>query len=245
MSYYGFPKYVSVAERKAKAIKSFEKLKKKNPDIKPIIIKGRTLARTWWGKAWNNNLESYSDYANRLPRGRSYTRHRAILDLKILPEKITAMVHGSRTKPYEIDITIQPLSNKTWKTISKACEGKIDSLQELIDGKFPETLADIFTAQGEGLFPAPKEISFDCSCPDYASMCKHVAAVLYGVGSRLDEDPALFFTLRNVDINELISKTITQKSETLLKKSDKKSSRVIDEDDLSSMFGIEINTEEE
>lgn len=162
-----------------------------------------------------------------------------------MPEKITAVVHGSRSKPYEVDITIQPLSNKTWKTLSKACEGKIDSLQELIDGKFPETLADIFTAQGKGLFPAPKEISFDCSCPVYASMCKHVAAILYGVGSKLDEDPTLFFTLRNVDINELISKAITKKSETLLKKSDKKSSRVIDEDDISSMFGIEIDTEGE
>ncbi len=246
MSYdYGYQRYVPVAEKKAKAIKSFEKLKKKKPDITPIIIKSRKLARTWWGEAWNDNLESYSDYANRLPRGRSYVRYRAILDLKINPEKITALVHGSSSKPYQVDITIKPLSKNTWKSISNSCEGKIDSLQELIDGKFPETLKDIFTTQGKGLFPAPKEISLNCSCPDYATMCKHVTAVLYGVGSRLDEDPSLFFTLRNINIDELISQAITQKSETLLKKSNKKSSRVIDEDDISSMFGIDINTEDD
>src|SRR6056297_1062834 len=206
MSYFGYRKYVPVTEKKAKATKSFEKLKKKNPDINPIIIKGRKLAKTWWGKAWNKNLESYSDYSNRLPRGRSYARHRAILDLKITSEKITAMVHGSMSNPYEVNIIIKPLAKETWKTISKACQGKIDSLEDLLEGKFPEELADIFTAQGNGLFPAPQEISFDCSCPDYADMCKHVAAVLYGTGSRLDKDPTLFFTLRNVNIDELVAK---------------------------------------
>jgi uncharacterized Zn finger protein len=173
-------------------------------------------------------------------------RHRAILDLKISPENITAMVHGSKANPYQVNIIIKPLSNKTWKTISKTCEGKIDSLEDLLEGKFPEDLADIFTAQGKGLFPAPEEISFDCSCPDYAVMCKHVAAVLYGTGSRLDEDPALFFTLRNVDVDELVAKAISQKSESLLEKSEQKSNRIIeeDEDDISSMFGIDVDTEE-
>jgi uncharacterized Zn finger protein len=182
-----------------------------------------------------------------LPRGRSYTRHRAILDLKITSEKITAMVHGSRSNPYKVNITIKPLAKKTWKTITQACEGKINSLEDLVEGKFPEALADIFTAQGKGLFPAPEEISFDCSCPDYADMCKHVAAVIYGTGSRLDEDPSLFFTLRNVDIDELVSKAITEKSETLLKKSEKKSKRIIeeDDDDISAMFGIDVDSEDE
>lgn len=241
---YGYPRYVSVAEKKAKAIKNFEKLKKKNPDIEAIIIKGRKLARTWWGEAWNENLESYSDYENRLPRGRSYVRHRAILDLKILPKKINAIVHGNSSKPYQIEITIKELKKKNWEKISKSCEGKIESLEKLIDGKFPDELADIFTAKNKGLFPRPEEIDFNCSCPDYATMCKHIAAVLYGVGSKLDEDPSLFFTLRNVDIDDLITKAISQKSESLLKKSDKKSSRVIDDDDLSDMFDIDLNSED-
>lgn len=245
MGYYGYPEYVTVAEKRAKAQKSLEKLKKKNPDIAPISIDGRKLARTWWGKAWNDNLESYSDYANRLGRGRSYVRHGAVLDLKITPGKVTALVQGSNSKPYRIDIAIEPLSKKTWETITQACEGKIDSLQELIDGKFPKALAELFTAQGKGLFPTPKEISLNCSCPDWATMCKHVAAVLYGVGARLDENPTLFFILRNVNIDELVAKAIVQKSETLLKKSGRKSGRVIDNDDISAMFGIEMETENE
>jgi uncharacterized Zn finger protein len=245
MSYYGFPEYVTVAEKKARNQKSVEKLKKKNPDITPVVLSGRKLAATWWGKAWDDNLESYSDYANRMGRGRSYIRHGAILDLKITPGNITALVQGSAAKPYRIDITIQQLGKSTWESIIKASEGRIDSLQELIDGKFPKALGELFTTRGKGLFPAPKEISFHCSCPDWASMCKHVAAVLYGVGARLDENPALFFILRNVDIDELVSKVIVQKSETLIGKSGRKSGRVIENDDISAMFGIEIESENE
>lgn len=152
-------------------------------------------------------------------------------------------VHGSRSEPYQIEINIKALEKSRWEKISKACEDKIESLEKLVEGKFPEELANIFTAQKKGLFPSPDEIDFYCSCPDYASMCKHIAAVLYGVGSRLDENPSLFFTLRDINIDELISKAVSQKSETLLKKSDKKSSRVIDENDISSMFDIDLNTD--
>lgn len=242
---YGYPKYVTVAEKRAKVQKSLEKLRSKHPDIAPVIIDGTKLAKTWWGKAWNDNLESYSDYSNRIGRGRSYVRHGAVLDLQITQGKIAALVQGSETKPYRIEIAIQPLAKDTWETITKACEGKIDSLQELINGRFPKALADLFTAQGKGIFPAPKEISLNCSCPDWATMCKHVAAVLYGAGARLDENPALFFVLRNVHIDDLVSKAIAQKSETLLKKSGRKSVRVIDNDDISAMFGIEMEAENE
>ena len=246
MSYdYGFPEYVTVAEKKARNQKAIEKLRKKDSGIEPVVIIGRKLARTWWGKAWNDNLERYSDYSNRIGRGSSYVRHGAVLDLKITPGKITALVQGSGRKPYQIDITIQQLSKSTWDTITKACEGKIESLQELIEGRFPKALDELFTAKGKGLFPAPKEISLNCSCPDWANMCKHVAAVLYGVGARLDENPGLFFVLRNVNIDELVSKAISQKSEMLLKKSGRKSSRVMDNDDISTMFGINMEEENE
>ena len=243
--HYGYFEYVSVAEKKVRNQKAIEKLRKKNPDIAPVVISGKKLAATWWGIAWNDNLESYSDYANRMGRGRSYVRHGAILDLQIAPAKITALIQGSEKKPYEITIAIKPLTKAAWEQITKACEGKIESLQELIDGKFPKALSELFTARGVGLFPAPKEITLGCSCPDYATMCKHVAAALYGVGARLDENPALFFILRNVNIDELVSKAIVQKSETLLKKSAKKSGRVIEEDDISDMFGIEMEVENE
>ncbi len=245
MSYYdydGFPEYVPVAERRRRARESVEKLRKKNPDISPVIISGGKLARTWWGKSWNANLERYSDYANRIGRGRSYVRHGAVLDLKITEGKINALVKGSAAKPYQVDIIIQPLARGIWEALTNDCAGKIDSMQELLEGKFPKALSELFTARGKGLFPAPQEISLKCSCPDWAVMCKHVAAVLYGVGARLDDDPSLFFVLRKVNINDLISETISKKARTLLEKSKAKSRRVIEDADISGMFGIDMET---
>lgn len=246
MAYYSeFPAYVSVAEKRRKAQKSVEKLRKKNPDICPVIIEGTKLTKTWWGKAWNDNLESYSDFANRIGRGRSYVRHGAVLDLKITQGEIKALIQGSVSKPYQVTISILPLSDAVWQGITKSCAGKIDSLQELIVGKFPKTLSEVFTAKGQGLFPASKEIRFQCSCPDGAYMCKHVAAVLYGVGARLDKDPTLFFVLRKVKMEDLISDAISQKTETILKKSNVKSRRIIEDTDIGDLFGIEMETKAE
>ncbi|PKM38951.1 MAG: hypothetical protein CVV03_12670, partial [Firmicutes bacterium HGW-Firmicutes-8] len=146
----------------------------------------------------------------------------------------------NRKKPYQVDIAIQPLAKDTWEAITKACEGKIDSLQELIEGNFPKALSELFTVQGKGLFPAPEEISLNCSCPDWAYMCKHVAAVLYGIGARLDDNLELFFILRKVKIDVLISTAINQKSQTLLEKANTKSHRILDDTDISSMFGIDM-----
>ena len=239
MAFWGFPRYVCKAEKQAKAAKKLEQLKKKR-DVKPVILQGSALARTWWGKAWNRNLERYADYSNRIGRGRSYVRHGAVLDLIINPGEIRALVQGSRSRPYEIVITIKKLNKNIWHKISAECGGKLDSLQELLAGSFPASLGDIFMQQDAGLFPGPKEISFDCSCPDWADMCKHVAASLYGVGARLDEDPSLFFTLRGVDMGELIAKSVTKKAERLLETASQKSSRIMENVDLSGMFGIEL-----
>ncbi|MBW2612824.1 MAG: hypothetical protein JRE12_10775, partial [Deltaproteobacteria bacterium] len=117
MSDWRFARYVSVGEKRAKALKKLKQLRKKNPNIEPVVVEGRTLAKTWWGKAWNNNLERYADYANRIGRGRSYIRHRAVLDLQIEPGKVTALVQGSRAKPYSVSIKIRKLSKKTWREI--------------------------------------------------------------------------------------------------------------------------------
>lgn len=239
MSFYGYGEYVTVEERKNKARKAVEKLKKKNKDITPIVIEGRNIAKTWWGKAWNKNLESYSDYSNRIERGRSYVRNGSVLDLKIDKGIVRALVLGSRAKPYEVDVKIQKINDDLWKKIIKSCEGKIESLQELIDGKFPKALSELFTAKGSGLFPSPKEISFSCSCPDWASMCKHVAAVLYGIGARLDESPEMFFSLRDVNIEDLISKAIQGKTKAMLAKSELKSRRILEDGDITSLFGVE------
>jgi len=239
----GYPEYVPVAEKSKQAQKSVEKLRKKHPDISPVIMTGTKLTRTWWGKSWNKNLESYSDYSNRISRGRSYVRHGAVLDLKITQGKISALVQGSVAKPYQVTINIQSLPKDIWETLTNGCAGKLDSMQELLDGKFPKALSELFTAKGKGLFPAPKEISLKCNCPDYATMCKHVAAVLYGIGVRLDDDPSLFFALRDVKIEDLISETISKKAQTLLGKSNRRSRRVIEDADISGMFGIEMETD--
>ena len=240
MAFYGYPEYVPVAEKKRRAQQAVEKLRQKDPAIRPVIIAGRKLAETWWGKAWNSNLESYSDYANRIGRGRSYLRNGAVLDLKLEQGGIKALVQGSASKPYRVEIAICPLSGVVWEKLKKTCEGKIESLPELIDGKFPKTLGELFTAKGSGLFPAPQEITLNCSCPDWAVMCKHVAAVLYGVGARLDQEPSLFFPQRGVKIEELIHDAIRGKAQSMLGHSVVKSRRILENVDVASMFGLEV-----
>jgi len=241
MGYWGYyPPYVTVAKKKAKAAKKLKQLKKKNPDIKPILLEGSTIARTWWGKSWNLNLERYADYSNRIGRGRSYVRHGAVLDLQINSGKVESLVQGTRSKPYSVSVKIKAVNKKTWKEIKSACEGRLDSLQELLAGKFPKALGEIFTTQGKGLFPSPKEIDFSCSCPDWAYMCKHVAATLYGIGARLDEEPGLFFKLRKVKVEDLVTQAVEDKTRKLLKKAKKKTSRVIADSDLADVFGIDM-----
>jgi uncharacterized Zn finger protein len=240
VSYWEYPKYVSVAEKKAKAEKKLKQLMKKNPGIRPVVIEGKALAATWWGKAWNQNLEKYADYSNRIGRGRSYVRHGAVLDLQIAPGEVRALVQGSMSTPYTVTVKIKPILPAHWTEIKTACRGRMDSLKQLLAGKFPKELETLFTRKGTGLFPAPEEIGFSCSCPDSAYMCKHVAAALYGIGARLDHDPGLFFTLRKVNVSELISETIKDSKADLLEKSRKKSGRVLEVDSLSDLFGIDL-----
>lgn len=246
MAYWNsYPKYVSVSEKRVKAEKKIKQLMKKNSQIKPVRIYGKTLAATWWGKSWNKNLERYADYSNRIGRGRSYVRHGAVLDLQIEPGKVIALVQGSSSKPYCVTVKIKAISTKSWKEIKKVCKGKINSLKKLLIGQFPKALEEIFTEKGKGLFPTPDEIDFSCSCPDWAYMCKHVAATLYGIGARLDTDTDLLFSLRNVKIKELISTAVKGTTKDLLKKADKKSARILDDSDLSDVFGIDMFSDDD
>ncbi|MCD6310915.1 MAG: hypothetical protein J7M11_00430 [Elusimicrobia bacterium] len=241
MSYYhGWPRYVPISEKIAKAQRKLKQLKKKNPDIKPVIVEGRTLAHSWWGKAWNSNLARYADYENRIGRGRSYVRNGNVLDLQIMPGKVEALVMGTSSSPYTVTIEIRPIKKALLLKIQKVCETKVESLQELLAGKFPKNLIEIFTAKGHGLFPSLRDIKFDCDCPDWANMCKHVAAVLYGIGVRFDKSPELFFELRKIQMKTLIKKAVAAKSKKLLKKSRKKTSRVIEDADISRIFNIDM-----
>ncbi|GHV26558.1 hypothetical protein FACS1894167_00060 [Synergistales bacterium] len=234
--YYG--EYKPVAQKKADAQRQLAKLRKVNPNISPVIIEGRKIAETWWGIAWNKNLESYADYANRIGRGSAYVKNGMVLDLQIEPGKISSLVQGSSKTPYSVSITIDKLSAARWNAIVERCSRRIDGISALVEGKFPEELSQIFLQQDKGLFPSPKEISFDCSCLDWADMCKHAAASLYGVGARLDSDPKLFFTLRGIDFSALIKKSVEEKIYNMLKNADKKSKRVLEGADIAGLFGI-------
>ena len=202
--YYGWKPYVSAAERRRQAEREMHKLAKKGHPVSPVAIEGRTIAGTFWGKAWCDNLEAYSDYENRLPRGRTYVRNGSVVDLKIGQGKVSAQVSGSEL--YRIEINIKPLAASLWKSIQAECAGKIDSLIELLQGKLSSAVMQIVTRRERGLFPTPKEIDLDCSCPDWAGLCKHLAASLYGVGAKFDQNPSLLFLLRGVDPSDLISK---------------------------------------
>jgi uncharacterized Zn finger protein len=231
--------YVPVAERRRRAALKMEKLRKKGHPVAPVVVQGRTIATTFWGKAWCDNLESYHDYQNRLPRGRTYVRNGSVVDLQIAPSEVTATVSGSSI--YQVQVSISDVGTKQWASICKDCAGGIDSLVELLQGRFSKGVMARICRQGGGLFPKPAEIRFSCSCPDYASMCKHVAAVLYGVGARLDEQPELLFRLRAVDEKDLVARIDTALP---LAKQEPTAGKVLDADNLSALFGLDMDAGE-
>jgi uncharacterized Zn finger protein len=235
MSYYEWRPYVPVAERWRNAAKKLVKLKKKGQAVSPVTIAGRTIANSFWGKSWCTNLERYSDYENRLPRGRTYVRNGSVVDLQITKGKVSAMVSGSHL--YTVAIAIAPVTATRWKTICRDSAGSVDSLVELLQGRLAKGVMDRVCREGDGLFPTPKEIKLSCSCPDWADMCKHVAAVLYDIGARLDEKPALLFKLRGVDENELLANV---GQEFPLKKVVPATTKVLDDSDVAGLFGLEM-----
>lgn len=237
MSRYDFwPAYVSVADKRAKAEKFVAKKKKAGESLNPVVILGRTITNTFWGKAWCKNIESYSDYASRLPRGRSYARHGSVVDLKITAGKINASVLGSEL--YQVEIIITPMLKEKWMNLVELCSGKIDSMIELLQGKFEKSVMELMTAPKQGLFPVPQEIKLKCSCLDWADMCKHVAAVMYGIGYHLDKQPEWLFLLRQVDHMDLIVSASMSEVFNEATQSD----AILDED-LSAIFGIDMETE--
>jgi len=229
--------YTSTGQVEASAQKAVVDAKKKGLTYHPVVIQGNKIAKTWWGKSWCENLERYADYANRLPRGRSYVRHNAVVDLQLEKGVAHAKVQGSSL--YRVEIHFDPLDPKTEKELGKACSEQIQNVEELIGGKFPETLKERFLARG-GLFPTPREIHFKCSCPDWAYMCKHVAAVMYGIGARLDDEPLGFFDLRGISTDDFVAKAVKNKVESMLDNAARKSSRIIEDVRLEELFGLEI-----
>lgn len=234
MGWHDWTPYVSVAAKRHRAQRELAKLRKRGKSVAPITIDGRKIAKTFWGKSWCDNLERYSDFAHRLPRGRSYVRNGAVLDLQVAKGKIAATIAGSDV--YDIKVDIAPLKARRWQALCKDCTGSVDSLIELLQGRLAENVMRRVICEGDGLFPSPSEIKFSCTCPDWAEMCKHVAAALYGVGARLDEEPRLLFVLRGVNESDLVADVSGS-----LSLPDTRSAAVILEGDVAALFGLEID----
>ena len=232
---WGWRPYVSAAERRLKAVREMEKRRKKGLVVSPVTIEGRMIVKTFWGKSWCENLERYSDFANRLPRGRTYVRNGSVIDLQISSGEIKALVSG--TDIYEVAVKVAPVTKTRWRSICKDCAGAIDSLIELLQGRLSKGVMERICQQNAGLFPSPKEIRLSCSCPDWAEMCKHVAAVLYGIGARLDQQPELLFRLHGVDEKELIAQA---DAAFPLAKRGPAAAKVLAGEDLSKLFGLDM-----
>jgi uncharacterized Zn finger protein len=235
MAFYGWKPYVPVAQRRRQAAAAAARLNKKGQPLSPVVLGGRTIVSSFWGKAWCQNLERYSDFENRLPRGRTYVRNGSVIDLQISPGKINALVSG--TSLYKVEVKVTPVSKARWKAICEDCSGAIESLVELLQGRLSQAVMDRVCRQKTGLFPSPAEIHLSCSCPDWAEMCKHVAAVLYGIGARLDQQPELLFRLHDIDEKELLAGAGTALPQT---KKAPRAGKVIVGEDLAALFGLEM-----
>jgi uncharacterized Zn finger protein len=228
-----YPRYVTVEERRRAAERQLARLRRLGHDLQPVVTVARRLVQSWWGRAWCDNLIRYSDFANRMPRGRSYVRAGAVIDLKVEPGRVRAQVMGTRL--YQVSVAVAPIPEERWRRVVEECAGQLTSLVEIMRGQMPRSILDALTRQGTGLFPAPSEIELTCSCPDWAQMCKHVAAALYGIGVRLDGDPELFFTLRRLDATDLLQgagQALSAPAST---------TAVLAPSQLSALFGIELD----
>lgn len=238
MSWYYYTDRHEKAER---AERELNKRRRAGEVLEPILPSSkRDLATSFWGQAWNKNLLAYSDYESRMPRGRTYFRGGKVLDLKVETGRVTSLVHGSEI--YEIEITIQALPETRWRALVKKCQGQVGGLLELLAGQLSTEIMREVCDLKTGLFPSPKEIKLNCTCPDWASLCKHCAATLYAVGTKLDKDPSLLFLLRDVDPNELAKNTATavaKLTQATRQSSDRHAA--VRGLDLSEIFGIELS----
>ncbi|MBL4847872.1 MAG: SWIM zinc finger family protein [Planctomycetes bacterium] len=235
----GWAPYVSVAQRRSNAARLVARLREKGKSVRPVEIEGRAIAKTFWGRAWCTNLERYSDEANRLPRGRRYARNGSVVDLQIEAGLVQALVSGSEI--YRVRVQVKQTPRARWLEVVRRCAGKIDSVVELLSGRLSKGVMEVLSSQKGGLYPGRKEITTSCDCPDYARMCKHIAAVLYGIGARLDDEPELLFVLRDVDPFDLIAEA--ELSRALGGQADTSTGEILEGGGLAELFGIELDLE--
>ena len=227
-----FPPHVPVGARRARVARVSDELRRNGVDVQPVHIEGRTIARSFWGRRWCHHLESCSDFENRLPRGRAYVRNGSVCHLDVHAGGVDAMVVGSDL--YHVVVRIRKLGQVAWKAIRAECAGRVGSVLELLQGRLSDHVLRVVTDPDRGLFPKPGEITLTCDCPDWAVMCKHAAAVLYGVGSRLDDRPELLFRLRDVDAEDLVVGDMALPAGAV-------GNDVLADEDLADIFGIDID----
>lgn len=173
------------------------------------------IGSTWWSKRWIGVLESFS-MGTRLTRGRSYARQGQVISIDIEPGVVKAKVQGSQPKPYNIKIQLRPLSDQDWEEVTEAMASQAIFAAKLLAGEMPTNIEEAFHAVKLSLFPtAAKDLVTDCSCPDWANPCKHIAAVYYLLAERFDEDPFLIFKLRGRTKDEIIQALREKRTETL------------------------------
>lgn len=235
-----YPEYVSAAERRRRVELTVRALEREGRDPRPVRIEGRNIATTFWGEAWCAHVESLADLATRLPRGRSYARSGAVVDLKIAPGEVRALVAG--TELYDARLRITPLAPARWEAVRRASTGRIANLVDLLAGKLPDAVMEVLSEPEHGVFPRSREIDLACTCPDDARLCKHLAAVLYGIGARLDREPELLFVLRGVDAAELVSAAGDAASRMA---GGRPAEATLPRDALAGIFGIELEPADE
>ncbi|MCL5948613.1 MAG: SWIM zinc finger family protein [Actinobacteria bacterium] len=187
------------------------------PPSKPRLADGlRARSRrgaigdTWWSKRFIDVLESFH-MGTRLTRGRSYARAGQVLELEVTPGEVTSSVQGSRVKPYKVSIRLLPLSEKDWTMVEQAMEERAVFLAKLLAGDMPHDIEEVFSSCRLSLFPESlRDLSTDCSCPDWANPCKHIAATFYLLAEAFDGDPFLIFQWRGRTKQELLSRLVTR-----------------------------------
>ena len=171
--------------------------------IKAKSKKG-AIGETWWSKRWIGVLESF-DMGARLGRGRSYARRGQVISIDVQKGVVLSKVQGTRSKPYDIKIQLKPISEDDWEKVTDEMASKAIFAAKLLSSQMPTNIEDAFSKVKISLFPENEEdLKTDCSCPDWANPCKHIAAVYYLLAERFDEDPFLIFMLRGKTKEEIV-----------------------------------------
>jgi uncharacterized Zn finger protein len=183
------------------------------PKSSPIHVEGGMKTRsewgaigeTWWSKRWVDVLESFG-MGTRLIRGRSYARQGQVLSIEIMAGQVKAQVQGSSPQPYKVKIQLKPLSDEDWDEVTDVMAEQALFAAKLLAGEMPRNIEEAFAEVSLTLFPASEaDLRTNCSCPDWANPCKHIAAVYYILAERFDQDPFLIFKLRGRAKEEIIA----------------------------------------